>query len=303
MKLARFFFTTAFIGLSGLAFTSAASAEDLVTKTVSLDRVRSIVLEDGFDLNLTQGDEEYVKITAPRNALPKVIAEVHGDTLRIQRKRGNWSMSIFAFEANARFDVQLKEIRSLELMGSGHITVGKLDVDDFTIEKMGSGQVEIKSLDASDFDLEVAGSAELSIGDIHADRVDVEIAGSPNIDLGDVVSEELVSFEIAGSGDVSLDSLHANKLAVEIAGSGVLEIAGAGFVDAQYIEIAGSGDYKAPKLESETAEIEVAGSSNLEVFVTKELNVEAMGSVDVLYHGDPEVEYDVGGHSNIHQAK
>jgi len=303
MKLAQLFFTTAFIGLSALAFVSGASADDLVTKTVSLEGVRSIVLEDGFDLNLTQGDEEYVKITAPRNALSKVDAEVLGDTLHIQRKRGNWSMSIFAFEANARFDVQLKQVRSLELMGSGHITVGKLAVDNFSIEKMGSGRVEIKSLDVGRFDLEVAGSADLSIGDLDTDSVYIEIAGSPNIDIGNVMVDGDVAFEVAGSGDVSLVSLHAQELSIEIAGSGTLEIKDAGHVHAQFIEIAGSGDYKAPKLESVTAEIEVAGSSEIEVFVTKELNIEAMGSVDVLYHGDPEVEYDVGGHSNIHQAK
>ena len=286
----------------GMAGVLAAAHAEVVTRSVPLTReITRVYLHGSNELHLTQGEEEYVKVTAPEEMIARSKARVKGRSLYLGNER-DWDDISWGFsdsDTPVRFDVQLARIDAIRVRGSGQAYVGDIVAGDLKIIMYGMGKAVVQSIKAHDVSVEISGACHFQGDRIDSEEMGIEINGSAKINIAHIVTGE-VEIDIAGSGEVKLENLNAGELETEINGSGDLDLAGR--IGNQDLEINGSGDYRASKLVSEDAYIEIRGSGNVEISVEKRLTAEISRGADLVYYGGPELEADISGRGRSRNA-
>ncbi|MBF8269425.1 MAG: DUF2807 protein [Gammaproteobacteria bacterium] len=288
--------------IASLTLVAAAGRAETVTKSVPLtpDIVR-VYLNGSHELYLTQGEEEYVKLTTTADLLPRVEARVKGKGLYLG-KEGEWRNNDWQSsdpDMKVRFDVQLRHIDSVRLRGSGNANISNLVAGRLKIIQAGSGKITAGTIKADAITVEMAGSGDFQSDSIEATDLEVQINGSGKVDVTRVQAGN-VEIAIAGSGDVKLADLTAGQLATEISGSADIDISGR--VTKQELEINGSGDYRAADLVSEFADIEIRGSGDVEINVRQNLTAETMRGSELIYYSAPDLAIDISGQGKHRNA-
>jgi hypothetical protein len=197
--------------------TTVADDDQSNTEDRHLSGFSSVNVSGSFDVVITQGSTESVKVTAPADIIKRIITEVEGGVLKIYTKSDNdWHW----------FDGGHKKIM---------IYVSAKELDGVTLS--GSGDVSFKEgLRANSFKLKLTGSGDLS-GKLDVKNLDCVLAGSGDISISGSAENSNVS--VAGSGDYSATRFVTNTAAVRVAGSGDVKINVSSKLDASVV---GSGD-------------------------------------------------------------
>lgn len=290
--------------IAGMTWLLSAAHGETVTRTVNLpDDISRVYLNGSNELYLTQGEEEFVKLTAPEEKVSRIEARVKGRALYLGKEK-NWNDNDWGFgtaedDVSVRFDVQLKRIDAIRILGSGKAFTGDLVGDRLKIIMYGNGKAVTKSIKARDLKLEMSGSCDVRGDRIDAEKSDLTINGSGKIAFAQLNANEL-EIGISGSGKVNLEKLTAAELETVINGSGNLDLAGR--ARSQELQINGSGDYRATDLISDTAYVDVRGVGAVKLSVLTNLTAELMRGADLVYYGGPELEADISGHGSSRHA-
>jgi len=281
-----------------------AAHGETVTRTVNFpDEITRVYLNGSNELHLTQGNDEYVKLTAPEEMVSRVEARVKGRSLYLGKEK-NWGANVWDSNSSqnvtpVRFDVQLKRIDAIRIIGSGKAYTGDLVGDRLRIIMVGNARAVMKSIMVRDLKVEFSGSCDFKGDKIVAGESELRIGGSGKIDIAQLDTDAL-EIDIGGSGNVKLEKIIAAKLETKINGSGNLDLGGR--AGTQDLEINGSGDYRAKDLVSDTAYIDIRGGGEVKVSVKKELTAELMKGANLVYYGGPELEADISGKGKFHKA-
>lgn len=167
------------------------------------------------ELVITQGDTESLTIEADDNILPHVLTEVRNGVLEIKFDRDDWG-TYFRPTKPIRFNLALKDLRSVSISGSGDFSASTLKAESLSFDISGSGKVRIEDLDASELVFEVSGSGEADlIGKVVSQKID--ISGSGSYRAGDLESQ---TADIHSSGSANVTLWVTESLAVDTSGSG-----------------------------------------------------------------------------------
>src|ERR1700744_343544 len=88
-----------------------------------LSGFNALDLAGSFDVYVTQGSTESVKVEAPDNIIDHIITEVNNGTLRVYNKNDNgfhWG-DLFGNHKKIAVYVTVKEVNSIALTGSGDV--------------------------------------------------------------------------------------------------------------------------------------------------------------------------------------
>jgi hypothetical protein len=185
------------------------------TRTYSVSGFNGIELRGSDDVDVRVGGAFSVTATGDSDVLDRLKIEKDGDSLRIGRRRDdgfNWGK-----HGHATIHVTLPALSSVEVAGSGDVTVDKVTGNAFKGSMAGSGGLGVKDL--------ATGSASISV------------AGSGDVTLAGKVGQFDVN--VAGSGDIDAAGLTASQAKVSIMGSGNLKAAVNGPAT---VTVMGSGD-------------------------------------------------------------
>jgi len=114
----------------------------------------------------------------------------------------------------------------------------------------------------------------------------VTVNGSGKIRLKGEVNAKDFRLDIVGSGNVQTDSLICNTFAARITGSGETQLKGAS--NHGSFSIIGSGNIHAFDYFVQDLNCKITGSGNIEALVTKQLDVNVIGSGNLSYRGTPQ---------------
>jgi hypothetical protein len=214
-----------------------ATAEPGIEDRPLPDNVSRIELSGPLSASVKRGATAKLQIAcSDKSYLPKVITEVHEDTIRIGIKpmsfvspRGNvtiQSINAPVVGLVAGGSVMINGSNNMVIGRNGAITGPKLDF-----------RIEIVLPNVTH--LEVDGSGNIDFPDVETDELDVAISGSGDICLKGAVGSLHAS--VAGSGDVTATELLAKKAKLQVTGSGDIEVSVVESVDAR---VTGSGDIK-----------------------------------------------------------
>jgi hypothetical protein len=278
------------------------SRAETVTRSVPLTPdIKRVYLHGSSELHLTQGTEEYVRVTTEVDQISRVVARVRDNSLYLGGV-GEWDGDGWRsrdLESPVRFEVQLRHIESVRLRGSGAAELGDLNTGRFKIIQYGSGKISAGMIMAKAMTLELAGSGDFKSAGISAAELDIQIAGSGKVAVGGLNAER-VEIDIAGSGDLTLTDLNAASLETEISGSADIEIAGRAVN--QELEINGSGDYRAADLETDFSDIEIRGSGDVVINVRNKLTAEILRGANLVYYAGPDLDVDIHGQGQRRNA-
>ena len=172
----------------------------------------AIMLAAPVKLELVQGEAEGLVLQGDARALADIESVVEGGVLKVRVKPG----VRFLDGGRITGTVQVRQLESLAIHGSGDLNAAKLAARDFALSIHGSGDIRIGTLTATKLDAAIHGSGDIQLAG-SAERFALRIAGSGDVKAADLESRE-VSVSIAGSGDARVWA--REQLQVKIAGSG-----------------------------------------------------------------------------------
>jgi predicted small secreted protein len=186
----------------------------IVTEDRQVSQFEAVSLSGSGDVIIQQGDREELKITAEDNLMPYIRTEVRGRTLHIffDPRR-----LVFVNPTRPiKIYLSMRDVRDLELSGSGSLYSEKIVTDNLDIDISGSGEVTVDDLKADGVKLDISGSGRCRLkGEV--DRQTLNISGSGSCQAGELQSRETV-IDVSGSGKIEVNA--AEKLRVDISGSG-----------------------------------------------------------------------------------
>ncbi|QXV67056.1 DUF2807 domain-containing protein [Mucilaginibacter sp. 21P] len=206
-----------------LAATMVATAS--LVKADTQDRhlagFHAVEVAGSYDVFITQGSSESVKVDAPSEVINKIITEVSGGVLKIYNKNnlswnwnGNKKMIVY---------VSIKDVDAVSLAGSGDVMFKNgLKAPALKLKLTGSGditgRVDVKELESS-----IGGSGDITVSG-RADNSVVKVVGSGDF-TGQNLTTNNTQVKVAGSGDARVNV--GEKLDASVVGSGDVHYTGA----------------------------------------------------------------------------
>ena len=209
-SLKKFILAAVLVAASAFAFAKNSTEDRHITG------FNAVNVAGSFDVYITQGSSESVKVDAPADIIGRIVTEVEGGTLKIYTKReenGNWSWH----DKKVVIYVAIKDVNAISLSGSGDVFF-----------KDGVKATTLK--------LKLTGSGDIS-GRLSVKNLDSSIAGSGDITVTGSADNSSVS--VVGSGDFTANNLVTSTTTVRVAGSGDARVNASEKIDASVI---GSGD-------------------------------------------------------------
>jgi len=145
----------------------------IVTQSKSAQGFSTVALAIPGNMRIHPGEEYRLVITTDSNIMDMITVEVRGSALTIGVER---NANINPTELT--IDVYLPALRSLSLVGSGHINVGELSASSLDISIIGAGAVTLASGSASSLSVIISGSGDISAENFQASDVEVVISGA-----------------------------------------------------------------------------------------------------------------------------
>lgn len=194
------------------AFVMASCVQAQSTETRTPGHFTKVHSGGSWEVILTEGDTEEVRIEAKGVDLSKVKTEIDGDVLSVGLVKGSYN------NVKLKFFITYKELEGIKCSGSGNIEVNSpVMTDSFYAALSGSGDITMKSLEAKKLSVGISGSADLQINNGSADQAEIKQSGSGDFDAMEFAIGELVVGK-SGSGDTNVGDL--GKLSVSSSGSG-----------------------------------------------------------------------------------
>jgi len=185
-----------------------------------LSGFHAVDVAGSFDVYISQGSTESVKVEAPADIINRIITEVDGGVLRIYNKHDtfNWG-DLWGHHKKIIVYVVAKNLNSISLTGSG---------DAFFKD----------GISANALRLNISGSGDMT-GRVDAKNLDCSISGSGDMKLSG--RAETAGVNLVGSGDFTARSLLTVNCAVRVSGSGDAQVNASERIDAS---VSGSGDVR-----------------------------------------------------------
>lgn len=143
----------------------------------------------------------------------------------------------------------------------------------------------------------ISGGGSLETEKLEVDRVAFEFSGGSQGMIRNLQAES-VDLVASGGSEVTVDTMAVGTLDLEVSGGGHATVKG-GTVTEQRVVASGGSHYDASAVEGETATIEVSGGGEANVWVTEVLQVQASGGSQVAYKGNPTIDQELSGGSEI----
>jgi len=115
----------AFLLIAGTAYTFAAPKANAQQKTEDrhVSGFHGIDVSGPYDVTLTQGNTESVKVEAPEDVIRHVTTEVENGILKIYDDRHNFHWGdLFSHHKKIMVYVAIKDVNSIVVSGSGDVT-------------------------------------------------------------------------------------------------------------------------------------------------------------------------------------
>ncbi len=193
----------------------------VVSEERSVSGFDVIVFEGLGELTITQGDQEALTVEAESNVISRVTTEVKGNTLYIGLRPSVLGISIVPTKP-IRHDLQVRDIRRLEVTGLGSVSAGAIRSDRLRVDMNGGGKIVIRALKADMLELTLSGLGGCEVaGEVR--RQAILITGGGDYDGTDLASD-IAEVALSGLGKATVWA--SEELDIELTGTGSVEYYG-----------------------------------------------------------------------------
>lgn len=179
------------VGISGLKGNGK-----IITQTRVVDEFKGIDLSGFFNVVLTQGNEQSVKIESDENLLQYIKTVVKNNVLEVTTESG-----IEEFE-KLNLYITVKELNSIETSGATKIT----SENNFKSKK---------------FKLSISGASEIKLN-IETEEMNTDLSGAASIELTGHAASHIV--DLSGAGNLEAENFETSKTVIDLSGAGSARI-------------------------------------------------------------------------------
>jgi hypothetical protein len=194
----------ALLALAGLQACASGARETGAVREVS--GFDSVIFSTAGQLFIKQGDREALEITAAEGELSRILTEVRGGKLFIERKEGGPAFSL----RPPVFRLTMGKA-AIETHSSGSVAAKDLSADSLRIQISSSGGVAIETLSAGSLEVQITSSGSLKCSG-SVERQEVRLSSSGSYSAGNLESRT-ARVRVSSSGSATLrvsDSLEAS---------------------------------------------------------------------------------------------
>jgi hypothetical protein len=228
--------------IAGTAYAFASPKTHIAPQQKVEDRhlsgFNAVEVGGPFDVRLTQGPTESVKVEAPDDVMSHIITEVDNGVLKVYSKHEDgfhWG-DLFGHHRKILVYVTIKDVNAVTVSGSGDVTFKEgLHADKMNLRVSGSGDVD-GVLEVKELQTQVSGSGDVKLSG-HAGTSSVRISGSGDYSAHGLITQN-TDIHVSGSGDASIYA--SNKVDASVSGSGDIRYSGS--PKSVYKSKSGSGD-------------------------------------------------------------
>lgn len=223
------------IGNSEMLTDNTPSQVREVGQETAIQQFDELDVVGPFNVILEQGDNSTVRVEGTAEQLAKMTIYVKDGELCIRRKQKLNNNEL----EGLRVFVCTPTVKNIELTGSGRVTApNALNTADLTIDLSGSGDITLAQLTCQELSMEVSGSGEMTTGPIKANEVETDVTGSGTINIAGLTCNTLDN-DVTGSGNVTINNINVNVANSDVTGSGTILMRGK--VGTHNEDITGSG--------------------------------------------------------------
>lgn len=223
MKLTLSVFMSALIGIFAMA---SASAEDLVAQEYTISGVTEVSAGGGGIVQIVQGDSESLRVEAAPDVMKRVTVDLTKSKLSLGVKdiNGNFYHWFDRNKDPVKFFLQVKNINSLEIMGSAQASIGKYQGEKFWLKNSGASKVTLVDLSVSDLSLESSGAAEIQIQALNSQKAVVDLSGASNLSIKKSGAIQQLTLKVSGASNYRGRPLSVAKAEAEASGASNIDI-------------------------------------------------------------------------------
>ena len=188
-----------FIPLMTLFLFSSCSDDNFVGSGQLVSEIRTVDLftkiksEGVFEINIVQGSEQFLEITANENIIHRVLTKVVDNELRLYLEDGNYS----GLDLSA--NITVTALDKLSNSGTGDIIASSIsNASSLEIKNSGTGNIEMQGT-ANTLELKNEGSGEFNGFDFSTSNCIVNTIGTGDCE---VFCDDDLNVKIVGTGDV-----------------------------------------------------------------------------------------------------
>lgn len=217
----------------------------------------------GLDLEITQGAEYSVSISAPEKYKDDVKIEQKGETLYISLQQD----VKYPFDSDdITIHITMPYITKMDLAGATEACfIGQFEAPQFTAHLSGSSEIEDLAIVADEVSLEASGASEVS-GSIQAKRAMANLTGASKLDL--IVNQ-------------------LSQLTMQLSGSSSSELKGS--ITNLQATLSGASEIDGEELTVSDLDISLAGASSAEIRNSGNLRYKLAGASELTIYGSPRV--------------
>ena len=186
------------LGLAGAAAMAVAAtltgSGKIVTETRNPESFNGIAIAIPASVEVTQGSQQRLVITADDNVAPLIESVVERGVLKLR-----WRDNTQVRSATIRVTVQTRELQSIAIAGSGDVRAPAVSTPKLALNISGSGDVHLGGR-ADALEVKIMGSGDVKAARLATQRATVSISGSGD---ATVWASEALRVSVAGSGDVA----------------------------------------------------------------------------------------------------
>lgn len=193
-------------------FLMATTAMAQKSETRTLGTFTKIENNGSWDVEITKGSKDEIRLESSGFDLNKVITEVNGRKLTIKLQKGSYR------NVNIKVYVTVRELESVGNGGSGDMRINSdFGAGTFSIGVSGSGSITTRNINAGKLTVGMSGSGKVIIEGGQADEASIGQSGSGDFQ-GINFTADAVKIGKSGSGNTSISVIES--LTVGSSGSG-----------------------------------------------------------------------------------
>jgi hypothetical protein len=162
--------------LAGCALGSITGSGNVITQEEDYTGFDRLDISDGFQVDVSQGDDFSVVIRIDDNLLNHLRVAKQGETLNIGLDPGT---NVQGDRVTMEADITMPELAGADLSGGSHLN-GDMDVADLTLKLSGGSHVTLSG-SARDLTVDASGGSHAKLGGLSAADAGVDASGGSHV--------------------------------------------------------------------------------------------------------------------------
>lgn len=211
------------VAMAALLFSGAAHAAEKRILIASFDNV---VIDGDMQVSIETGKSPSARATGDRHLLDLLKMDREGSTLRIRMAADTSKDRSQTVGEPLRIFITNRQVQDILLRGNARLDVNAIRQNGASkLNLLGSGEIKIGALNVDKFDANITGNGRLIVGSGMVRQSTVIIDGGANFDAHGLTSRLL---DLTHRGNANSDTAVQESAEIDNSGSGSIRIGGAG---------------------------------------------------------------------------